>query len=270
MTNVQLSERVVGLAAGDTVAAASGPVVVDLSEVGFVSPSGLVSLAAACLEVRRRGQPLSVTAPESLHVDNYLIRVGFRDLLKTARCSLPPDFAERVIDQRPLPGRLLELQLITKAADKVGERLLDLGRSIRIPKETMQHAFVAWSETVDNAMLHSETEAALTVAQRYRDAGATRLEIGVADVGIGLRRSLKRHRPADDEEAIGLALQPGTSRFVDPHRGYGLQAAAGATRGRGTFEIRSGTASVTVGHAARRYAVDRAGVLVAIRLSVDD
>lgn len=105
------------------------------------------------------------------------------------------------------------------------------------------------SELVRNVIEHSESEhGAFVAAQYYKKSNAIR--IGIADTGIGIRRSITRsHRAHDDLSALKLALVPGITGTTSKDGGTELNAGAGlffiksiATVNRDFFAIYSGTA----------------------------
>jgi hypothetical protein len=85
--------------------------------------------------------------------------------------------------------------------------------------------FEATGELGLNVVEHAGSPAGGFVsAQRYK-AGAPeeRIVVAVADVGIGIRESLRsRYGDMPDDEAIGRAVQWHVSRIRDEGRGQGL------------------------------------------------
>lgn len=106
-------------------------------------------------------------------------------------------------------------------------------------------------ELVANALEHSGAEAVL-MGQVYRHGEppdhAGRVQIVIGDIGRGIRGSFLSsgtRSPADDREAIELALEYLVSSVPDPGRGQGLTTTVEEVTGlTGTVVVRSGAASV--------------------------
>jgi hypothetical protein len=249
-------------------------VIVDLSEVEFADPSGMVSLATACLEAIEMGNNLAVAAPTDRNVANYLLRMRFRDLLREEGVRFPGDFGIWHVAAQPRADRLLELQAVNRSnATVVGESLIALGREVGIPEDVLVPAFLGLGEGVDNTLEHSGTDRAIVMAQRYRLGGAGfRLQVAVGDIGLGLRRTLRRRMVvADDAEAVSLAVKKGVSRRAGSRHGNGLPDVVKAVceDAGGTFEIRSGEASLRIRRSIEphEHAISRDGVQIAISLA---
>ena len=113
-------------------------------------------------------------------------------------------------------------------------------------------------ELVANALEHSGEEAVL-MGQVYlrgdRPDHDHRVQIVIGDAGQGIRASFlssATQSPADDREAIELALEYLVSSVPDPGRGQGLTTTAEEVTGlTGSVVVRSGAARVTVEAGAR-------------------
>jgi hypothetical protein len=279
MPAVEYGSRVCGLHAGDRLIEGlpedDEEVIVDLTAAEFVDPSGMVSFTTACLEAIGMGNNLAVLAPANRNVANYLLRMRFRDLLRDESVRFPGGFGSWEVSRGPLADQLLELQAVTtREAAALGEHLFAIGRGAGVPDAVLRPAFLGLAEGVDNTLQHSETERAIVMAQRYRahDGGRLRVEVAVGDIGIGLRRSLRRTRPvATDAAAVALAVTKGVSRFTGSRHGNGLSSVVEAVcgSGGGAFEIRSGNASMLIQRTRRpqRHSLQRDGVLIGIRVT---
>lgn len=131
-------------------------------------------------------------------------------------------------------------------------------------------------EIIRNVVEHSGAGEFLTAAQCWPGAGTA--EIAIADAGMGIAGGLRsngRYWPADDAEALSLAVQPGVSGKMIPRHsdddwansGYGLHMAKGLADGRQGFMVVSGKAALTYG-AEGQTIVDSAiqGTCVVLRL----
>lgn len=105
------------------------------------------------------------------------------------------------------------------------------------------------SELVRNVLEHAETPHGAFVAAQYHTKGNA-VRIGIADVGIGITRTIRRsHAAASDLEAIRLALTPGITGTTAREGGTEQNAGAGlffiksiASVNGDFFAIASGTA----------------------------
>jgi len=104
------------------------------------------------------------------------------------------------------------------------------------------------SELVRNVLEHAQTQhGAILCAQYFKKSNTIR--IGIADTGIGIRKSLSQsHDTSDDIDAIKLAMMPGVTGTTPREGGTALNAGAGlffiksiAYTNRNFFVIYSGT-----------------------------
>jgi len=197
----------------------------DLTEVTFVCPLDLVAIAAwsTSTPAGQRGTVRLPTSPAA----SYLERMRLLELLRTQGWVVP---RPETVPWEDLPDRLLEVTSLddTNAVEVLGDRLPKLwaGRT-GDPKRSRALLF-AFGELSDNAASHSGATPIIVAAQRY--SGATsphpaRLELAVADAGVGIPNHLRRNPEyaglEDDAEAIAQALRPGVSGTRD-RRGYGF------------------------------------------------
>jgi anti-sigma regulatory factor (Ser/Thr protein kinase) len=197
---------------------------IDLRTLAFVAPIDLAGLAAwsLSLEPVRRASVL-LPVPD---VASYLDRMNVLRLLRDGGWHVPAVEAEQ---RQELYHRLLEVTPLSDAwaVEELGEQLFKFFEQEEDPKRLRALHF-AFGELCDNATTHSGGSPIYVAAQRY--SGATsgapaRLELAVADNGIGIPNHLRRNpayaRIDRDEVAIAKALQPGVSGTRE-HRGYGL------------------------------------------------
>jgi hypothetical protein len=135
-------------------------------------------------------------------------------------------------------------------------------------------------EIIRNVVEHSKAEEYLFAAQCWVENGTA--EIAVADAGIGIANGLRSNRnfePADDAEALLLAIQPGvTGAIISSHMddvwansGFGLYMARGLADGKQGLFIASGNAALAAGH-GQQATVPAAinGTCVALRIRSGD
>jgi hypothetical protein len=170
----------------------------DLSAVSFVTPFGILVLHGLIKKLTVLGC-VELRVPNT-DVATYLWRMNFHKLLEVERKNgtlrLSPDFAEYQFGRRPLKQVLLEPQEINVASDEqVAEAEAKLWSLIRerAPRfETVEDQVrIALVEIISNVQRHSGTSKAWVVAQTYVEP-SERLEIAIADAGMGLRASLER------------------------------------------------------------------------------
>jgi anti-sigma regulatory factor (Ser/Thr protein kinase) len=200
----------------------------DLSAVSFVTPFGILVLHGLIKKLTVLGC-VELRVPNT-DVATYLWRMNFHKLLEVERKNgtlrLSPDFAEYQFGRRPLKQVLLEPQEINVASDEqVAEAEAKLWWLIRerAPRfETVEDQVrIALVEIISNVQRHSGTSKAWVVAQTYVEP-SERLEIAIADAGMGLRASLERlhqeklQRMSDWEglstSSAGMGVTPYTSR----------------------------------------------------------
>lgn len=203
-----------------------GEVNLDLTGLEFVCPLDLVGLAAwgSSLSPARRGE---ILLPESDGVASYLERMNVLAFLREAGWSVPP---APTGPRQPLLHKLLELRRLADygAVEELADRLPRLLAGKSSDPRRMRALHFAFGELCDNAISHSGASPIFVAAQRY--SGKTshpppRLELAVADIGVGipdhLRRNPRYEDVSDDAEAISLALRPGVTGTRD-RRGWGF------------------------------------------------
>lgn len=232
----------------------------DLSRLEFVSPLDLVALAAwsESLPVARRGK---VVLPENEDVPSYLERMDLLPWMRTSGWEVPPAPSG---PRRELFHKLIELVVLPDfdAVEDFADRLPRLlarqdPRLMRTPALGF-----ASGELCDNAISHSGESPIFVAAQRYTgrtSRSVARLELAVADIGIGIPSHLRgnpRYAHVDgDPEAIALALKPGVTGTRD-RRGYGFFDVLRSAKQVGTGELLilsgKGRAVVPFGEGGRR------------------
>jgi hypothetical protein len=250
----------------------SGPLTLDLGRVGFVDPYGLCALTLFLNHLLPEALPVCLNLGNSQNprdgVSSYLTRMGFWEetghLLQTPQEELPVRPAQ-------LPDRnvLLDVTImrshdsISVMLRKTGEILQNLGFAIT----ARGHVLEVLSELCSNVLLHAQTEyGGIAAMQTYRGRSGERyLVIGIGDAGIGVRRSLTANttlaaRLESDAQALGVAVQPGASRFASGGHGGGLPRVLEiARRYGGKVALRSGDGALAYnGETDQRRAFDTA------------
>jgi anti-sigma regulatory factor (Ser/Thr protein kinase) len=224
----------------------------DLSDISFISPAGLVQLSALCHALFDADRPATIHIP-SLSVRSYASRAGLITVLKDIALVTPQMGGLYNGDElrRGTNPLLVELTRFENSAalptilDRIVDVLLwELGYSQR---EAFNVA-TAVSEVAQSALQHAGGVCAYGAMQVYRSGARPFLEFAIADHGVGLLQSLRRNREhgdlADDASAIRRALEPGASGLDDATHGTGLYHLGEiALTYEGTIQIRTGSAA---------------------------
>lgn len=232
----------------------------DLTSVRLITPVALVSLAAVCFGLASTdSQPVIMVEDPS--VRSYLLRAGFVQVLEDI-ATFEPNFSEfESLGYDALRGSnemLIEVTKINTGRSLSGvlDQIVSVLRGrLRYRKTDAYDVATAISEIAQNTFDHNKATSGFLAMQVYGKGQDRFLEIGVADCGEGLAKTLRRNPKhamiTSDGEAISTATRLGTSEHDDPTRGTGLYHLLEiAYRTEGSVQIRSGKAKV-------RYRMDR-------------
>ena len=239
---------------------ATGDIALDLEEVRFVDPYGMVGLLALARFLRQRGLRPILMLPRSGDVMNYLDRMDFsRHAEQLCSLDLATLWAEGEYSRSTHSDVLLEITPITRSedihyiVDRVRERAQTiLSQNLHYAQTAIDGFVVALSEVCQNIPEHSE-DVGYVAIQKYfygRRLGKNVVKIAVMDLGVGFQASLApryalRTAAWTDVAALRLAIFEGATRYDDPGRGQGLSAVRRfVERWHGKLLIRSGTARV--------------------------
>jgi len=204
-------------------------VLVDLTELTFISPPCLAALAAA-LEYARRHHlfkgPGYMRRPKATQLEHFLERVDFYKLLDMK--------TDESFSRQPSAGRFRELtrvsdeELGNSVSDQIAEVLTDPGRGIRFDAAAsgVLRMMLWWGlvELMNNVFNHSESPfGAIASAQSL--PGSHAIEACVVDCGLGVRRSLARvpeYQRLAAGEALRMAVEKGVTSQPGNHTGEGL------------------------------------------------
>lgn len=170
----------------------------------------------------------------------YLERMGLFHFLKT-RSGIS-------INERDPTGRFIPLTQIRDGAD-LARFMTDMIPLLHLEPDQAEPIRYIVSELVRNVLEHSGCEHGATVAAQYHKR-SNLIRIGIADTGMGVRKSITHsHAANDDLAAIRLALTPGITGTTRKEGGTDYNAGAGlfftksiATANRDFFVIYSGSA----------------------------
>jgi anti-sigma regulatory factor (Ser/Thr protein kinase) len=135
---------------------------------------------------------------------HYLTRMGLFDFIGI------DDPVIKDIKAHEPAGRMIPLRAIKDQNDlnEFLEELVPLLHLQAVPRhvKAIQHIF---SELIRNVLEHARTEHGAVVCAQYFKK-SNKIGIGIADTGIGLKKSItKSYKVKDDLHAIQLALTPG-------------------------------------------------------------
>ena len=217
-----------------------------------LTPAALVQLAAACYALRQAGHQPVLQVDEAA-VRHDLWRCGFMQAVHPVTMLEPPlvlaPGAHQELQTSPL---LLNVTRLATSADLPAllDRMLEILRQrLHYRPDDACDVATAVSEICQNTFDHNAHADAFLAMQVAGGADPRRLEIAIADDGVGLAATLRRnpHQAplASDLEAIQVAVRRGTSAYDDPTRGTGLYHLLELiAQQAGVVQIRSGTATV--------------------------
>jgi len=220
---------------------------IDLTDVTWISPLGVVAVLATCLRADRETLDATVELPESREVRTYLADIGLLDEVERHGWSL----------QRNIPEELVVAQAPGTAWTQTLD--LDINPEVTLAPHLPVSGLASESEVVEASYLLDEAlhSASLTgglfddlidvavelagnarehgsncylVAQTHtgRRSGTPGLRLAVADFGVGFASTLQEHYgDMTNSEAIVRALEEQVSGTGDKKRGFGLSQIAG-------------------------------------------
>ena len=242
------------------------PIDLDLTGVTFVTPFAAASIAAALHGWPAPPDGVRLLCPSDSNCKRYLAASGFLQSIAEVIDVIGDD---GLSDVKPSWGattvlplsRIEDCSRIPELLDMIEERLdLMLGRSGEGWTNTKRPIVSTIREICQNIFDHADFPHGWLAAQQYRNQwnGRPYVEVGIADAGRGIRRSLAtRHVEvlhATDGEAVERALG-GLSRMENTYRGTGYFILQKATKDLdGSFYLRSGAGAIAQNRrgAARR------------------
>jgi anti-anti-sigma regulatory factor len=239
---------------------ASAQIIIDLEQVRFVDPYGMVGLLVLARFLRQRGCETVLMLPRAEEVMKYLDRMDFsRHAERVCTIDLTTLWPDGEYSRSAHSDVLLEITPIARSedihyiVDRVRERAQTiLSQNLHYEQAAIDGFVVALSEVCQNIPEHSE-DVGYVAIQKYhygRRLGKNLVKIAVMDLGVGFRASLAPKYAAQaaawsDLSALQLAIFEGASRYDDPGRGQGLSAVRRfIERWHGKLMIRSGSARV--------------------------
>lgn len=236
------------------------PVKIDLREVQFIDPYGMLGLLELGRYLKKEYTSPLLILPNSEEVLKYLERMDFwkyaLELFELeSQDPLPnePFFRSQHSDVLLELTRIEETDDIHNLVEKVRERAgTILMTNLNYSSGDIDAFVVALSEVCQNIPEHSQ-DIGYVAIQKYfygKKLGKNVAKIAVMDLGIGIKASLSSKYAAlrkdwSDSIAIKMAVFEGASRYDDPGRGQGLVGVRKLVeKWNGKFVIRSGSAKV--------------------------
>lgn len=249
------------------------PLILDLERLVFIGPAGLAWLIA----VVRRAEDHNLIAGGAVHMPKsrltrqYLMRMDFLTTLGLATVD-DEDFSRREpIGFRPC-RRFQDHDEGRRVATEMTDALAEICDTDQLARGSL---LICLHELAENVIFHADTAlGGFVVAQRLKKV--PEFEIGIADLGVGIRRSLQKNPKyvdiSTDVDAIATALEPRVTSTPDRNAGFGLAVSHLLLEANGgTLYVRSGRGSVYRGASDREQPRDLAlpGTLVALRARTD-
>lgn len=231
--------------------------VIDLREVMFIDPYGMVGLLEVGRYLSYQGERKTLALPVSDNVLKYLERMDFFKFAERYFEIVPgvPDIPDRYL-RSSVTDVLLEITPIENSDDihfivgKVKKRAQEiLKKNLHYDERAINGFIVALSEVCQNIIEHSENTGFVGIQKyHFQKISKNVVKIAVMDLGIGFRKSLsERTAVIDDLDAIEKGLLHGVSRHNDLGRGHGLAAVKRfITEWNGKITIRSGIAKRSI------------------------
>jgi anti-sigma regulatory factor (Ser/Thr protein kinase) len=253
------------LAQWEKVSASEGPLDLDLTRVQFMDPFGMVALVLFINHLPDEARPVRLrmggfdwergeqNPHNSSNAASYLTRMNFWDAV-FERIDAPPGKIplrpKGLVDQNVL----LDITIfrthdaISAMLQQTGDILRNLGYTVT----ARGHVLEVLSELCSNVLLHANTLfGGVAAMQTYRNHAGTRYVVmSIGDAGIGVRKSLAHNaaltaRLDSDAQALGVAVQAGSSRFGSGGHGGGLPRVLEiARRYGGRVALRSGSGAL--------------------------
>ncbi|VVB99399.1 Uncharacterised protein [uncultured archaeon] len=149
---------------------------------------------------------------------HYLERMG---LFK----SIGVDSGMSIISHEP-SGRFIPLTRIT-SSDELSRFIAEMVPLLHATPEQAEPIKYVLSELVSNVFEHSMSSSGAVVCAQFYEK-TRRISIGVADSGVGIRKTITASHSAQlDIDAINLALTPGITGATEKIGGTELNAGAG-------------------------------------------
>ena len=246
----------------------------DMSGMVFIGPTSLALLEATIRRLEERELLLSggwLAEPKNRLTNNYLHRMDFFSGLKSLQQVDEPFTRRPAVGFRPCQQ--------FEGADDYWSITAELTKALVERCDVQSPADAAiricLDELAENVIHHADSDAGGFAAAQGTPR-RRRFEVGIVDLGIGIRRSLAKNPEyasiTDDVEAIKTALQPFVTSTPARNLGTGLFITKLLLRQNGgDLLIRSGNGLVRGGtqEMAEHSDLELPGTVVALRARTD-
>jgi anti-sigma regulatory factor (Ser/Thr protein kinase) len=184
----------------------------------WMSLHPVVLSMTAALGIRARQIKCAVECePLQATSKNYLARMGLTNLL-----GLP----KQAFAEHEASGRFIPLTQIHNA-NELHKFITDMVPLLYSTPKTAEPIKYVLSELINNVLEHAQSPVgAVVCAQFFKKSN--RISIGVADVGVGVKETIRKaHYAPTDAAAIKLALTPGITGTTKKIGGSATNAGAG-------------------------------------------
>lgn len=192
--------------------------VLDLSNVTFVKPRGIVAIATYLESVLREGTEVRVVPPASPDIARYMTRAHLPHLFDEMGIA----HAFGSVRERDLGRALVELTRFSNNHDVVV--LADSVRDFAAPygEESADALHTAVCEAGENVQIHAAIPHGYMVAQYFPSNRQFAFALG--DSGIGFHGRLAEIGARNADEALEMAGRAGVTTSGDPFRGLGISS----------------------------------------------
>lgn len=242
---------------------------VDLSGLVFIGPTATALLLATANRLAAIGCSVFIAPPRNRLTRNYLLR---SDFVRLFTATDPPEPFGRLTPAgfRPCLRFDGDAECIAVARE-LSDAVIERARTDIAARGAIK---TAMHELAENVMYHADSldggYAAVAYSRRRRE-----IEIGIVDLGIGIRASLNKnpdYAVADDVAAVEKAMIPTVTSTPERNSGYGLTfTKLLLLLNGGSMRIRSGHGAATLGPAVDYSAKEHPfpGTLVHMRARTD-
>lgn len=195
---------------------------IDLSQVTWISPLGVVSILATSMRARDIALGCTVLLPEDRHARLYLGAIGLNRELEAQ------GWRGDAAGSGPGPGSVRACLPVTplrteRDIEIAANGLWEAFESARLPGNLFPDAIDLFIELSGNAREHGSPCYAVAQTHSGATSGTPGIHLAVGDFGAGFAASLRAHHgPMNDVRAMSKAFEEGISGTGQAERGFGL------------------------------------------------
>jgi len=236
-------------------------VILNLSEVTFIEPSGSIFLVILCRQIYNLTNERVELKNINYDLNNYLKRIEFPRIVENWAFIKTNSWLYNINISTRSKTTVIELTQLKKGDkrdlytfNKMCREIIEKWFGYEQYEEYRERSLTVIREACSNAIEHSESDAYVTL-QKY-SYPKTKIMISVGDLGIGIKEHLKRVHGwvgKNDVDFIKQALS-GKSGRTDKEGGFGLKTIQGITsKQNGEIRIRSGKGLIIINEGVKEY-----------------